>query len=150
VTTVGDRSRELAIAAALAASEKKAGDIRILEVRDLIVITDYFVLATGATERQVRTICDEVEKELLALGEKPIRREGEREATWVLLDYDDLIVHVFTADVREYYSLERLWRDAPEVFWNGRASAPKAGEATGSGAGSDSSSSPGAAKRARR
>ncbi len=152
MTTAENYSRDLAIAAARAASEKKAADVRILEVRELIVITDFFVLAGGATERQVRTICDEVEKQLLVLGEKPVRREGEREASWVLLDYDDFIVHVLTAEVREYYGLERLWRDAPEVFWNDGDSGTKDGEA-GSAAikeTSESSSSADRAKRARR
>lgn len=89
----------------------------MLEVRDLIVITDYFVIASGATDRQVRTIADEVEKVLAERDLKPVRREGEREGRWVLLDFVDVVVHVFVDEDRRYYELERLWKDAPRVGW---------------------------------
>jgi ribosome-associated protein len=95
----------------------------ILEVRDLIVITDYFVIASGATDRQVRTIADEVEKVLAGRDLKPVRREGEREGRWVLLDFVDVVVHVFVEEDRRYYELERLWKDAPRVRWEPRARA---------------------------
>lgn len=110
-------SRELAIAAARAAAGKKASDVLILEVRDLIVITDYFVIASGATDRQVRAIVEEVERTLTAAGLRPVRREGEREGRWVLLDFVDVVVHVFAQEERDYYELERLWKDAPQVPW---------------------------------
>jgi ribosome-associated protein len=110
-------SREMAIGAARAAASKQAADIVILDVRDVIVITDYFVIATGGTERQVRTIVDAVEKALRDRGERPIRREGEAEGRWVLLDYVDVVVHVFGEEERDFYDLERLWRDAPTVDW---------------------------------
>jgi ribosome-associated protein len=110
-------SREMAIGAARAAASKQAADIVILDVRDVIVITDYFVIATGGTERQVRTIVDAVEKVLRDRGERPIRREGEAEGRWVLLDYVDVVVHVFGQEERDFYDLERLWRDAPTVDW---------------------------------
>jgi ribosome-associated protein len=110
-------SRELAILAARAASAKRARDVVVLEVRDLIVITDYFVIASGASDRQVRTIAEEVERALAAEGPKPIRREGEREGRWVLLDLVDLVVHVFRDQERDYYGLERLWADASPVEW---------------------------------
>jgi ribosome-associated protein len=110
-------SREMAIGAARAAASKQAADIVILDVRDVIVITDYFVIATGGTQRQVRTIVDAVEKALRDRGERPIRREGEAEGRWVLLDYVDVVVHVFGEEERDFYDLERLWRDAPTVDW---------------------------------
>ena len=110
-------SREVARAAARAAAAKQGEDIVILDVRDLIVITDYFVIATGTSERQVKTIVEEVERALRARGEKPVRREGEVDGRWVLLDYVDVVVHVFGEEERDYYDLERLWRDAPRVAW---------------------------------
>ena len=112
-------SREAALAAARAASAKQAEDVAILDVHGLIVITDYFVIASAASDRQARTIVDEVERSLRDLGVKPLRREGESDGIWVLLDYVDVVVHVFAEQEREYYDLERLWRDAPRVRWNG-------------------------------
>lgn len=102
------------LGAAEAAADKKAQDIAILDVSKQLVITDYFVICSGNTERQVRTIADSVERRLAeGFGTKPFRREGEREARWVLLDYVDFVVHVFHLEDREYYDLERLWSDAP-------------------------------------
>lgn len=103
--------------AAEAAAEKKAADVMALEVGDLLVVTDYFVIATGATDRQVSAIADEVEKQLLERGghRKPIGREGERELKWVLLDYGDFVVHVFQPAERDFYRLEKLWSDAPRL-----------------------------------
>jgi ribosome-associated protein len=119
-----EESREAAVAAARSASAKQAEGVAILDVHGLIVITDFFVIASGETDRQVRTIVEEVEKALRELGRKPVRREGETEGRWVLLDYVDVVVHVFAEEEREYYDLERLWRDAPRVDWtdNGVAS----------------------------
>jgi ribosome-associated protein len=110
-------SRTLAIAAARAAADKQASDIVILDVRELIVITDHFVIASAGTKRQIRTVIEAIEDALRAMGEKPIRREGEPEGGWWLLDYIDVVVHVFGLEEREYYDLERLWRDAPRVEW---------------------------------
>jgi ribosome-associated protein len=115
---VTDESRATAVAAAQAAAAKQGSDIVILDVRELIVITDYFVIASGSSERQVRTIVEEVEKEIRErLDTKPVRREGEDGWQWVLLDYVDVVVHVFDEEQREYYDLERLWRDAPRIEW---------------------------------
>ena len=97
----------------------------MLEVRDLIVITDYFVIASGATERQVRTITDEVERVLEGLGSRAVRREGRQDGRWVLLDFVDVVVHVFTQAEREYYELERLWKDAPRLAWEEREPTPR-------------------------
>lgn len=110
-------ARAVAVAAARAAADKKASEVRILEVRDLLVITDYFVICSGATDRQVRTIVQEVAKVLGEAGLKPVRREGERDLRWVLLDFGDVVVHVFTQAERDFYELERLWSDAPAVEW---------------------------------
>ena len=119
-------SLDLATRAARAASEKQGSDILVLQVRDLIAITDYFVIVSGANDRQVKTIAEEVERSLREAGEKPLRREGRREGRWVLLDYVDFVVHVFRQEEREYYELERLWSDAPLIDWE-RAAASSRG-----------------------
>ena len=111
-------SREIAAAAARAAADKQAEDVVVLDVHDLIVITDLFVICTGTSDRHVKTVVEEVEKALRGLGQKPVRREGEQEARWVLLDYVDVVVHVFAEEERDYYDLERLWRDAPRLAWD--------------------------------
>ena len=113
--TATDRARELAIAAAQAASDKVADDIVAYDVSDVFVITDAFVLASANSDRQVRAIVDGIEERLLEIGAKPARREGEQEGRWVLLDYIDIVVHVQHAEERTYYSLERLWKDCPEL-----------------------------------
>jgi ribosome-associated protein len=109
------RARDRAVEAAQAASSKKAMDIVILDVGKLIGITDYFVICSGNTERQVKTIVEEIERRLREEGVKPYRREGEREQRWVLVDYLDVVVHVFHREDREFYDLERLWSDAPQI-----------------------------------
>lgn len=130
-------SREYAIEAARAAADKKATDIVALEVRDLLVVTDYFVIATGQNDRQVKTIVDEVEERLRKLGLKPIGREGEREGRWVLLDFGDLVVHVFMPEEREFYRLEKLWGDAPRLELPEDVTGPEpAGVSAGAGEGS--------------
>ena len=102
--------------AARAAAAKRAQDISVLDVSELLVITDHFLICSGNTERQVRTIADEIERRLIQdRGMKPARREGEREARWVVLDYVDFVVHVFHKEDRDYYQLERLWSDAPTL-----------------------------------
>ena len=124
-----------AILAATAASAKKAERIVVLDVSRQLVITDYFVICHGNTERQVRTITEEVEKSLLKQRSiRPARREGERESRWVVLDYVDFVVHVFHQEDREYYNLERLWSDAAVVPfddpWRRDGHEPAAAEAT--------------------
>jgi ribosome-associated protein len=105
----------LAIAAAEAASDKIAHDIVAYDVSDVFVITDAFVLASAPTDRQVRAIVDGIEERLLELGAKPARREGEQEGRWVLMDYLDIVVHVQHSEEREYYLLEKLWKDCPRI-----------------------------------
>ena len=117
--------------AATAASSKKAERIVILDVSKQLVITDYFLICSGNTDRQVRTIADEVERQLQeSFRRKPFRREGEREGTWVLLDYVDFVVHVFRKEERDYYELERLWADAPQIPFEEESIEPAAAEAT--------------------
>ncbi len=114
-------SLAVAVAAARAAATKNGRDVVVLDVRELIVITDYFVIASGTSDRQVKTIAEEIENALRAHGSKPVRREGEREGSWVLLDFVDVVAHVFLEQQREFYNLERLWSDAPSVAWEERA-----------------------------
>ena len=113
--TVSPRAHELAIAAAEAAADKLADDILAFDVGDHLVITDVFVLCSASNDRQVRAVVDGIEERLRTLGAKPVRREGEREGRWVLLDFIDIIVHVQHAEERIYYSLERIWKDCPAV-----------------------------------
>lgn len=107
--------REYASLAAKAAADKKALDVTVLDVHEILVITDCFVIATGNTDRQVRVIADEVEAQLKEAGLRVIGREGESEATWILLDFGQVIVHVFQPAEREFYRLENLWSDAVRV-----------------------------------
>ena len=111
------RALELAQAAAQAAADKKAENIVILDVADQLVITDAFVLASAPNERQVMSIVDAIEEALVGLPEKakPVRREGERTGRWVLLDYIDIVAHVQHNEEREFYALDRLWKDCPRV-----------------------------------
>lgn len=113
--TASERAIELAQTAALAASDKLAHDIAAIDVSDHLVITDVFVLASAPNERQVGSIVDEVEARLLKIGAKPVRREGERDGRWVLLDYVDVVVHVQHSEERAFYGLDRLWKDCPAV-----------------------------------
>jgi ribosome-associated protein len=112
---ISTRASQLVLAAAEAASDKLAEDIVAFDVSEQLVITDAFVICSAANDRQVRAIVDGVEERLRTMGAKPVRREGEREGRWVLLDYIDLIVHVQHAEERVYYALERLWKDCPVV-----------------------------------
>lgn len=107
---------DIVLAAADAASSKKAERIVILDVSKQLVITDHFVICSGNTDRQVRTIAEEVERVMSSdFKRKSYRREGEREGRWVLLDYVDFVVHVFHKEDRDYYDLERLWKDARKI-----------------------------------
>lgn len=105
----------MAQAAAEAAADKLATDIVAIDVSQYLVITDVFLLCTAANDRQVRAVVDAIEERLLRSGEKPIRREGEKESRWVLLDYGDVVIHVQVAEERIHYALERLWKDCPTI-----------------------------------
>lgn len=113
---------EMAVEAARAADGLKAADVLVLDMRGTLGITDYFVIASGASDRQVKRIRDAVEERLRERGVRPVRREGERFGRWVLLDYLDIVVHVFLAEDRAYYNLERLWGNVPAVEWRDGAS----------------------------
>ncbi len=113
--TATDRAVELVEIAAAAAADKLASDIIAYDVSEQLVITDAFLLCSAANDRQVRAIVDEIEERLRKAGARPARREGEREARWVLLDYIDVVIHVQHAEERAYYSLERLWKDCPVI-----------------------------------
>jgi ribosome-associated protein len=101
--------------AARAAESKKALDLRILDLREISTFTDFFVICSGANARQIQAICDGVEVELKREGELPLGIEGYDKADWILADYGDFIVHIFSPAAREFYGLERLWRQAKEL-----------------------------------
>jgi ribosome-associated protein len=108
--------------AARAADDKKGEDIVVLDVAEIMGIVDAFVIAHASNTRLVRTIVEEVKKQLLDhAGVKPRSIEGIDDMSWVLLDYGDVVVHVFLDETREFYGLERLWSDAPRIVWNGAA-----------------------------
>lgn len=105
----------MAEVAARAAASKLASDVVVIDVSAQLAITDCFVIASAANERQVNAIVDEVEEKMRLAGYKPARREGTREGRWVLLDYVDIVVHIQHQDERTFYALDRLWRDCPIV-----------------------------------
>ncbi len=113
--TASDQALELAKAAATAASDKLATTISGIDVSEQLALTDVFVIVSAESERQVGSIVDEVEDVLRERGVKPIRREGQREGRWVLIDFGDIVVHVQHDEEREFYELERLWRDCPAL-----------------------------------
>jgi len=109
------RALDLARAAAHAAQEKLAEEVIGLDVSGQLALTDVFVIASAPAERQVASIVDAVEERLLELGAKTLRREGQREGRWVLMDFGDIVVHVMHTEDREFYDLERLWKDCPVI-----------------------------------
>ena len=113
--TASDRARELVNIAALAADSKQAEDIVALDVSGPLPLTDIFLIATGRNERNVVAIAGEIEDKMIEAGVKTLRREGRAEGRWILLDFGDVVVHVFHEEDRQYYSLERLWKDCPTV-----------------------------------
>lgn len=112
---ISDRAAVLVREAALAAADKLAEDIVAFDVSEQLAITDAFVICSASNERQVGAIVDAVEERLRGVDAKPLRREGEREGRWVLLDYYDIVVHVQHSEERAFYALERLWRDCPTI-----------------------------------
>lgn len=113
--TATDRSIALAVAAAEGALDKKAEKVIAIDVSSQLALTDVFVIASASNERQVSAIVDAVQERLLREGAKPLRREGGREDRWVLLDFGDIVVHVQHEQEREFYQLERLWKDCPLI-----------------------------------
>ena len=110
--------REIAVFAASQAGEKKAGDIVVYDLHGLSDVTDYFVIATAFSRLQIRAIFFAIEKGLKERGEYALGAEGEGECQWMLLDYADAVIHVFSPEMRAYYNLESLWGDAPKLEWN--------------------------------
>ena len=108
-------SKEKAKLCAEAISSKKGMDVQILDLRPIFGFTDFFVIASGTSDRHVRTLCDAVVERIKASGEQPFGREGEETARWLLIDLGDVVVHVFQRDARDFYSLERLWGEAESV-----------------------------------
>ncbi|HSM67209.1 MAG TPA: ribosome silencing factor, partial [Ilumatobacteraceae bacterium] len=109
----------LARLAARTASDLKASDVVVIDVGAVLSITGYFVIAGASNPRQVRAVVDEIEARVKAeLGRAPVRTEGVREQQWTLIDYGDVVVHVFLESVREFYEIERLYMDAPRLAWD--------------------------------
>lgn len=111
---------------AAAASDRKAADLAILDLRGISSVADFFVIATGRSDVHVRAICDRIEEQLAEQDEKPVAREGVRNGRWALLDYGDVVAHVFQPESRAFYDLERLWSHAPR-FTSGSRSAIELG-----------------------
>ena len=128
MTDIPSISRAIALAAAEAARDKQATDVVVLDVAELLSITDYFVICSTTSNRQAKTVIESVEDRVRrGLDLRPVRREGEADAGWWLLDYVDVVVHVFGEEERAYYDLERLWSDAPRPAWAAAGAARSAG-----------------------
>lgn len=113
------KAKEMADLAVRALDGRKGRDIKALSTGDLTTLAEYFVLCTGTSSTQIRALSDAVEKALADAGEEPHHIEGHRDGTWVLMDYSCVVIHIFTEEAREFYDLERLWKDAGEVDLNG-------------------------------
>ena len=110
--------KELALLAARTADDKKATDTLVIEVGPILAITEYFVITSASNRRLVRSVADDIEAEVRDVtGRSPLRVEGAREQQWVLVDYGDIVVHVFSDETRSFYEIERLYRDAPFIDW---------------------------------
>jgi ribosome-associated protein len=121
--TTSDSGEVLAVIAARTASDLKATDVVVLDVGAVLAIAGYFVIAAASNPRQVRAVVDEIERRVkLETGRSPVRTEGVREQQWTLIDYGDVVVHVFLESVREFYEIERLYMDAPRLDWEGAGS----------------------------
>lgn len=123
-------AEEVARIAAQMGDERKAEDVRVLNIADATVIADYFVMMTGFNRRQIQNIAWEIDREMKMRGVKKLGFEGYETAWWVLLDYGDVVVHIFHADARNYYDLDMLWADATEYDWRGKELVPIATENT--------------------
>jgi ribosome-associated protein len=113
--SASDESITMATVAAMAAASKLADNVVVIDVSGQLVITDCFVIASATNERQVNAVVDEVEEQMRLTGYKPARREGAREGRWTLLDFVDIVVHIQHEDERNFYALDRLWRDCPII-----------------------------------
>ena len=110
----------------MVADQKKAHDIQVLDLRKLLFITDFFVIASGRNRRQLQAIADEIMRSLQENDTRPFSLEGYGEGSWILIDYGDVVVHLFLEEMRKFYALEMLWGDAPGINWQGRPKRSKA------------------------
>ena len=117
-TTATPDAINAARTAATAIDEKKGEDILLLDLSGLLVVTDVFVVASGTSNRHVKSLVEDAEEALRTLDRRPLRREGTDHGEWVLLDYGDVVIHVFDKQTRAYYELERLWADAPRISFD--------------------------------
>ena len=108
-------SKEMAKTAYQALSEKKAGDIKIIDISGISVLADYFLIADGSNQHQIEAMCDAVEEELFKAGVQIKQKEGNNSSSWILMDYGDIIVHIFSKEDRFFYDLERIWRDGKTI-----------------------------------
>jgi ribosome-associated protein len=108
-------AEEKTVVSTRAATEKKAADVVVLDMREASAIADYFLICTGGSERQVQAIADAIDEQMSRHGVVSLGVEGYREARWILMDYGDVVVHVFSPETRDFYDLERLWSSAPKV-----------------------------------
>lgn len=120
------RARALAIEAARVAEGYKCEEILVLDVQGVSSICDFMVIATGTSDRQMRAVSDHIESAARALGDKPYRTAGIQQASWIVLDFIDVVIHLFDPEARRYYDLEMLWGDAPRVSWEARPAAKSA------------------------
>lgn len=116
---IDEEARRLAVRAAQVADAEHATDVVVLHVGDVLGVTEYFVIGSASNRRLVNSIVEDVEEQLkLDPGRAPVRVEGFREQQWVLLDYGDVVVHVFLAEIRDFYEIERLYTDVPKIDWS--------------------------------
>ena len=110
-----NNSKEMTTLGIKALEDKKGNDIRVIDIQDVSIIADYFIIASGSNRNQVQTMADNVEEVLGRAGYEPRQLEGYGTATWILMDYNDIIVHIFSEEDRLFYDLERIWRDGKNV-----------------------------------
>ena len=121
-----NKSKEMAKLAIQALEDKKAEDIKVIDISEVSVIADYFIIADGANQNQLQAMCDSVEEELYKAGCKLKQTEGNRNSTWILMDYGDVIVHLFYQQTREFYNLDKLWSDGTKIDIQTLLDGPKA------------------------
>ena len=118
--------KDRAVECARIANDLRCQDVVILEVQRIVGWTDYLVIGTGASRRQIASVADEIQDRMKAIGDKPLAIEGYQTGGWTVLDYGDVVVHLFDEEKREYYQLERLWEDAPRIDWAPTGAEPAA------------------------
>lgn len=122
--SAADPARPFALAAARIAHDLRSADVRVLDLRGLSSIADYFVIGTGTSERQMHAVLDQILLYARSIGQRPLNVSDSRSAAWILADYIDVVIHLFDAAHREYYDLDGLWGDAPRVEWRAPGDSP--------------------------